>query len=335
MSQNNPYLEFAQRHSITSLSTLNAYTALFRVHDLLYDMDELSKAIKALKDSGETKGRRHSWFQITSYYSVALITCLEWHARSRITDLLTFKPSSISSEDLKGQISDKLLSQMTAQSVTVPQLIGAMTAVGSANKYISLFQKIFSELAIKPSIREILNPIILEETHGDERQDKLQAIFDYRNRIVHEIDFSLIGPWVVRSDLDVDEARAQCQLVLSVIQEIESRLNQQAPSDFPNRLTVDFLPEDDVKRLDGQIATLENEITNGINSLKPESESNHILNEWLKILTASRASHVAEIAFIENADFIPRRHLDFRLPLQMALRRQRLEFLELLRSELP
>jgi hypothetical protein len=262
------HLEFAHRHSSDSLSTFNAYAAISRVHDLLYDLEELEQATNLLEQSGAPKGRRHSWFQITSYYPVALVTCLEWHARSRMVDLYTFKPSSIRAEDLKGQIGDKLLCEMVAQGVTVPQLMGAMTTVGSAEKYINTLQKVFAELKIDPPVRQLLNPIILSNT--PERHDMLRGLFDYRNNLIHEIDFSIIGPWVVRSDIDISEARERCKMVLAAIEAIEKRFSEAAPLAFPNKLNSELLPEDELGQLDTDILELETEITEIVRARRSE-----------------------------------------------------------------
>jgi hypothetical protein len=334
MAQNHPYLEFAQRHSSAGLSTLNAFAAISRIHNLLFDLDELDKAIKLLEASGESKGRRHSWFEITSYYPVALVTCLEWHARSRMVDLFKFRPSCISADDLKGEINNKLLSQMVAQGVTVPQLMGAMTTVGSAEKYITVLQRLFTELAIKPSVRDILNPIILVAGHSAERHDALQEIFNYRNSMVHEIDFSVIGPWLVRSGIDVDEARERCNLVLSIIEATERHISENGPSDFPNRLNAEFSPVDELDLINQKISNLESEITEALRKLRSTDNSKPNLDDWIANLEASRKSQQTEFEFIERAEFIPRRHFNFGRTLQIALRQKRLEYLTLLRAEM-
>lgn len=71
--------------------------------------------------------------------------------------------------------------------------MGAMTTVGSAEKYIGIFDRLFLDLKISQPIRDIINPIILKPDYQGNTFDALQKIFDYRNRIVHEIDYSTIG----------------------------------------------------------------------------------------------------------------------------------------------
>jgi hypothetical protein len=328
-----PHVAFAQRHSKSILSTLNAFVALSRVGDLLYDLKELDAAVHAYEAAGHSKGRRLSWFEITSYYPVAFATCLEWHARSRLVDLFTFRPTAIRAEDLKGQISDKLLAQMAAESITIPQLMGAMTHIGSSNKYIGIFDRLFRELAIDRAVRSLINPIIIKN-RGAEARDELEWIFEYRHGIVHEIDFSTIGPWLVRDTIDIEEAYRMGLMVKAVIEAIEKTLSSSAPSDFPNRLDSNLLPEDEFEYLTKQIAALEDEITDAIRTYRSEVGKGSYADDWLQALTASRVGQQSEIEFLCHADFIPTRHFDFKKSLQIAHRRLRLEYLKRLRTEL-
>jgi polyhydroxyalkanoate synthesis regulator phasin len=328
-----PHVEFAVRHSKTSLSTLNAHASIFRAENLLEDIEQVDVLIKHSEAAGNTKGRRWFWLEIISYYAVAFVTCLEWHARSRLVDLFSFRPNCIRADDLKG-ISDKVLPQMVAEGITVPQLLGAMTAVGSSQKYIAIFERIFKELEIKLNPYDVLNSIILRDT-SNHKVDALQGVFDYRNNLVHEIDYSMVGPWVVRGNLDVANAREHGQLVLAVMKTIEKTITDHAPKDFPNRLDNEGLPDDEMHALDQKIAELEDDITDAIRSVRGLGEgSAPAMSDWFAALSNSRSANIEESKFIQDAEFIHSRHADFRRPLLIALRKQRLEYLRLLRAEL-
>jgi hypothetical protein len=333
-SATHPHLTFAQRHSKSILSTLNAFGALCRLDNLLADLDELQAAIKAYEAAGNSRGRRLFWFEITSYYPVGFVTCLEWHARSRLVDLLTFLPSAVRPDDLKGQINDKLMVQSVAEGITVPQLMGAMTNVGSSEKYIGVFERLFSDLKISQSIRDVVNPIIFRSDHEGKTFDALQKIFDYRNRIVHEIDYSSIGPWLVRDSIEVGEARDMGALVHNVIAAIEITLSQSAPKGFPNRLDSTLTPEDALDYLDREITKLEAEITAAIRDYRTATGPNADLDDWLSALAASQNSQKIELDFISDADFMFNRHADFKTPLKTELRRQRLAYLKRLKAEI-
>lgn len=311
----NPHLAFAHRHSKSLLSTLNAFASLSRIRDLLSDLDELEAAIRTHESAGQSKGRRPSWFEITSYYPVGFVTCLEWHARSRLIDLLTFSPSAIRLDDLKGHINDKVLVQTVAEGVTVPQMVGAMTTIGSSQRYISIFDRIFSELKIAASVRDIISPIILKK-EGGRSYDELQQIFDYRNILVHEIDFSTIGPWLVRSSIDIAEARSMGATVLAVMETIETQFTRSLPQEFPNRLDTQLLPEDDLEYLDVQIVKLKDEIAAAISVYRADAGKSDCADEWLDVLSASRTYQQKELDFISSADLIHNRHFDFRRPLK-------------------
>jgi hypothetical protein len=329
----NPHVSFARRYSSASLSTLDAYTALFRIQSLLDDIKELGALIDRAKAAGESKGRQWYWFEIISYYPVGLVTCLEWHARSRLIDMFSFSPSSIRADDLKGQINDKVLCQMVAEGITVPQLLGAMTTVGSSQKYITVFERIFEALNINVSPRTVLNPIILSSaTAGG---DALQQLFEYRNRVVHEIDFSQVGPWVVRDSLDLDAAQRDGQLVQNIVKAIEKAITDHAPIDFPNQLDTNGAPQDQLAKPEDRISTIESEIAEQLREFRNSDASSSVnVDDWLAAVAAWRNAVTWESAFITDADFINCRHYNFKRPILLALRRLRLEYLHIVRAEL-
>jgi hypothetical protein len=117
-------VRFASRYASTRFKTLNAASALRRADSLVDD----AASILELKNVSQTKeipfGSRHRTFEIVSYFAVGLVTCLEWHARSRLVDIMMFRPSSIQTTDLKN-IATLALSQMVTEGATIPHLLGA------------------------------------------------------------------------------------------------------------------------------------------------------------------------------------------------------------------
>jgi polyhydroxyalkanoate synthesis regulator phasin len=335
MKSPHPHVEFATRHSKSPHSTLTAFAAISRVENLLYDIEELDALIRKSEAAGESAGRRYFWFEIISYYTVGFVTCLEWHARSRLIDLFVFNPTCIRAGDV-GQLNDKTLSQMVAQGVTVPQLLGAMMSVGSSQRYFSVFERLFSELGLEPNPRTLVNPIILRDGLDPAKMhDALQSVFDYRNTIVHEIDYSMIGPYLVRGNLNIAEARAHGELVLAIMKALEKCISEKAPKDFPNLLDEEGLPRDEVDELDQKIATIEQEITDSIRNLRSLHQvSSPGIDDWVETISHSRANTIKETEFIAAADFLHNRHIDLRTPLLIAIRRLRLEYLQILRSQL-
>src|SRR5438128_1113626 len=140
-------VEFASRHAGARFKTLTAGTALSRTRSLASDVE----ALLELKADAEQKdirfGSRVSTYEIVSYFAVGFVTCLEWHARSRLVDTMVFQPSSIEKTDVKG-IADVALSQMVAEGATIPHLLGAATNISRIDQYVSVFRRVFEVLKI-------------------------------------------------------------------------------------------------------------------------------------------------------------------------------------------
>ena len=123
-------------------------------------------------------------------------------------------------------------------------------------------------------------------------------------------------------------------LVRSVIAAIETTLSQSAPKEFPNRLDSTLVPEDELEHLDLEIAKLEDEISAAIRAYRAETGRDAKIDDWLGALALTRNSQKTELHFISNADFMFNRHADFKRPLKITFRRQRLEYLKRLRQEM-
>src|SRR6266436_4911603 len=147
-------VDFAARYAGTRFQTLNASSALWRAQALVLDAEEILELKKAAEDKDIQFGSR-STYEIISYFAVGLVTCLEWHARSRLIDLMLYKPSCITKADLDG-IAKLALSQMVAERVTFPYLVGAATSVSSIKEYVAVFTRMFEALDIKVHVEREL-----------------------------------------------------------------------------------------------------------------------------------------------------------------------------------
>jgi hypothetical protein len=136
-------VRFASRYASTRFKTLNAASALRRADSLVDD----AASILELKNVSQTKeipfGSRHRTYEIVSYFAVGLVTCLEWHARSRLVDIMMFRPSSIQTTDLKN-IATLALSQMVTEGATIPHLLGAAANVSRIHEYLLIFRRVFA-----------------------------------------------------------------------------------------------------------------------------------------------------------------------------------------------
>ena len=321
-----PKVAFVSQYS--EWSTLNAYEAIERAKALLEEVGRLQKKMQspdhfdADKDNDdESFGYHTPEFEVVSYYSVGFVTCLEWHARSRLVDLFSFLPSCITAEDLKGTITDKVLSQMVEHRLSIPKLVGAMLNIGSSEKYIEQFNRIFRELNLQPGVKQILNPLILHPQLG---ADRLELVFAHRHALVHEIG----GAW---SD-DFETARSVGKLVIDVMSALERQITEAAPRGFPNRLDKEGRPENPIPELDAQIGRLEEDI--GI-ALKLGKEDGYVvpsLDVWLTARDAWMKSCRAEGGFI--LDMATGELVEYEArQLKVPLRRNRLSYLQLLADQ--
>jgi hypothetical protein len=329
-------VEFASRYAGARIKTLNAGSALWRAESLVHD----TAALLELKDSAEAKGvrfgQRGGTYEIISYFAVGFVTCLEWHARSRLVDTMLFKPSCIAPSDLKN-IATVALSQMVAEGATIPHLLAAATNVSCIQDYLSIFRRVLQELRVHEDIEKALRAtktgIYVSSLDGDTSlYGVLAHLFEYRNRLVHEIDLATIGHFSIRDMWELPQAQQYGKAVVDCIKLVESNITASAPKDFPNRLDAEGTPEDEYGKLMGAISAMEAELTPQIELLRTVDRSS---SRWAEALSAIRTARQLELDFLENASFLrPGRHFDIRREVQIEYLRSRLAFLSLLKSEL-
>jgi hypothetical protein len=326
-------VDFAARYAGTKFKTLNVSSALWRAEALVLDAEEMLEVKKAAEDKDVNFGSTWlSTYEIISYFAVGFVTCLEWHARSRLVDLMLYKPSCITKSDVEG-IAKLALSQMVAERVTVPHLLGAATSVSSIKEYVAVFTRMFEVLDIKVHVERKLRSIQVDIELYREDGDKslysvIEELFEYRNQLVHEIDFSVIAHHSLRDMWDLDRAVAYGKAIISTIKLLEGHITKYAPQDFPNRLTAEGDAEDEYEKLEKAIAAIEDELSNRF------QEEDDLTNPWGDALAMSRQSLRLEIDFLAKAEFLrPVRHLDMRRSVQIDCLKNRLAYLTILKSE--
>ena len=326
-------VDFAARYAGTRFQTLNVSSALWRAKALVLDAEEMLEVKKAAEDKDITFGSRLSTYEIISYFAVGFVTCLEWHARSRLIDLMLYKPSCITTSDLES-IAKVALSQMLAERVTVPHLLGAATSVSRVKEYVAVFIRMFEVLDIKVHVERELRSVQVDIDLYREDGDKslysvVEQLFEYRNQLVHEIDLSVIGHFSLRDMWNLDRAVAYGNAIISAIKLLEGHITKYAPQDFPNRLTAEGDAEDEYKKLEKTIASIEAELSG-----KFQNEDD-LTKPWEDALATSRRSLRLEIDFLAKAEFLrPVRHLDMRRSVQIDCLKNRLAYLTILKSEL-
>lgn len=321
---------FAARHAIGSLKTFDAFSALWRAENLVDDAQRLLELKKSVDGTEFEFGSYRRTYEIFSYFAVALVTCLEWHARSRLGDLLTFKPSCIVKKDFE-QLKTDALTQMMAHNVTVAHLIGANKSVSKMLEYVEVFNRLFEALAIDVNIERELRDtkMSVDLTPNTNLYAAIDDLFEFRNRLVHEIDIVLVGPYSIRDPWSPDVAIEYGNAVLKLMKVVEGHITKHSPKDFPNRLTADGGPEDELKKLKQAVFALETEISAIVKKLYDDDI------EWRDALKASQLSQLKELEFVDSAEFLrPLRHLDIRGPVKIGYLKGRLEYLSIIRKEL-
>lgn len=177
--------DFANRHFKGIFDTLNAGSAICRATQLV----EEATALKALFVGYE---RPQPWrpIEFPSYYIVGLVTCLEWHARSRLYDLLQYDPANFAPDDVKQAAAGSNLEALLREHLTVAQLVAASTLVSDFRKYLGIFDRVLAYLGVPTSASAIA-----KAGPGDPGQAFLafETLFGRRHRLVHEIDQTQVG----------------------------------------------------------------------------------------------------------------------------------------------
>lgn len=326
-------IEFANRYALgVAQGNFNAATALYRLQTLANDIERVDAAIELAKEHEEARDGdwlRFRYIEAFSFYAVGIVTCLEWHARSRLTDLFSFMPGAIGQDDLKPLANARLMAQMVEHNVSAAQLLGGMTTVASADRYLIIMNRVFERLGIPTSVYEIVNAkaeqpglFDIEVRGGIER---LQRIFEFRNAFVHEIGIEVSGSYVIRETLGPSQALEWCRFAISCLEDIESQITAFAPPHFPNCLDERGNARSDVDGLDTLIRDIEEEITTLFQN-KDRGEQH-----WRNALPLSQAAMKAESSM--NGELYTR-FFENATPVRMALRQSRLCYLNALKGAL-
>jgi hypothetical protein len=325
-------VDFASRYAVTGFKTLNAASAIWRAESLVQDAEALADAKNVAEKSDIPFGNIRSTYEIIDYFVVGYVTCLEWHARSRLVDIMLYRPSCIQTTDVK-KIADLALSQMIAKGVTVPHLLGAASNVSHISEYLEIFRRVFNELGIteiiEGQLRGTKTEIDLYVTDADNSlYGILDEIFEERNRLVHEIGLSRIGHQSLRYVWEPSRAVEFGKAVVAAMKLVETKITQHSPKDFPNRLDEEGFAEDELEKLKEAITAVIKELDEMFTG------SEGIEKLWKEAMASGIETQTRELAFLEGADFLrPVRHLDMRRDVQIEYLKTRLSYLTLLRSE--
>lgn len=325
-------IEFANRYALgIAQGNFNAATALSRLQVLASDIERVEAAVEIAKKHEEENDRDWYYFreiEAFSFYAVGIVTCLEWHARSRLTDLFSFMPRAIGQDDLKPLANARMMAQMVENNVSAAQLLGGMTTVSTADRYLSIMKRVFEHLAIPDKVHDLVNersepPNLFDEGRGG--IERLQRIFEFRNAFVHEIGIEISGSYVMRDTLGPRQALEWCRFAIGCVEDIEAKITAHAPTDFPNCLDEGGHARSDVEALGTVIKALEDEVSDLFENKDRGQE------HWLRALPLSREAAIAES---EMCGELYTRFFENATPVRMSLRRGRLAYLNSVKNAL-
>lgn len=333
MATDNPHygIAFATRYALgVARGNFNVATALDRLRVLSDDIGKVDAAVGMAREREEQEDgdfHRFSEIEAFSFYAVGIVTCLEWHARSRLTDLFTFVPSSIEPDDLKPLANARMMAQMVENDVSAAQLLGGLTNVASAEKYLGVIKRVYEALGIPASPHEIVNekvehPKLFDIGSG---METLSRIFEFRNAFVHEIGLDVRGSYSMRDGLTAGTASDWCQFAIRCVRELEAPITAHAPSHFPNCIDEYGHARNDLEGLDAFIAATEADLTRAFES------KDRGLAGWHKALPLSRVALATES---EMCGDLYTRLFENAAPARTALRSARISYLQALRNAL-
>lgn len=329
-------VSFATRYSQPVGAWLTASAALARLDMLIDD----AKGMKSNLEILQPKEKRWApWFgaEIISYYAVGFVTCLEWHARSRLVDLLSYRPQCLTTDDVK-QVREGVLVEMVSANVTVAGMVGASVNISTLAAYTAVFDRVFQALQMPVTAFDAfkaMRPPGSEPWLSGSDIEEMKRLFEDRNNLVHEINQSRIGHPNIRESWDPDTSVRVGALVDRAIRSLEHALSQHAPADYPNLLTETGEPVSTHERIAAEIGALEGRIARIVAEFAEDPEDpersgrgrrDHDL--WNNAVQASRSHREREEEFIDHAAVFHSRYEDMRDPLRTALARARCSYLQ-------
>lgn len=248
------HVAFAKTYFRGAFRTFNAAAALFRMEQLVEEAEEMA----ALLRDHPLNRFPVTLPQFAGYYLVGFVTCLEWHARSRLADLLAHAPDRTTADDLKAVTEGGKLREMVASRLTVPELVGASANVSSLREYVAVFDRVFDAITPEGLGVRASHAIKAGDVPGEPSDwVELERLYETRHRMVHEISHEQIGHYALRNTVHVEEAIRLGKRVQGCMREIERVVTTHASGDFPNLLRPDGYPVYEAERLRADVEAAE------------------------------------------------------------------------------
>jgi len=316
-------IDFAKRH-LTEVSTFTAASTIQRLENLLEDIRDVSKILQPILNERAVP----NFFEFTSYYKVGFVTCLEWHAKSRLYDMFCFDPKTIKADDLKQATSSDKLINMVAEGLNIPHLLAGSTSISTKNSYISAMDRVLSAVGVpKSDMAKILD----SDKNGTKLGQVLEELYIDRNDLVHEIGLQTIGHRNIRHFTSFEEALELGERLLEMIMGFENILTRYAPLEFPNKVDTDGLAMSEVEVLNKLISTMEDKIEKAVSM---DEDDILQLEEWHREVSKNRKTLDEELQFIDSINIAGSHYYDTKPFIKATLLKQRMHYLKLISESL-
>lgn len=319
------HVAFAQTHFRGVFRTFNAASALFRLEQLVEEAEEMAALLRDHPLDRLPLTLPH----FPGYYLVGFVTCLEWHARSRLADLLFHAPGRTTAEDLKAVTEGGKLREMIAARLTVPELVGASANVSNLREYAAVFDRVFKAIVPEGSEASASRAIKARDVPGARSTwVELEWLYETRHQMVHEITHEQIGHYLLRNTVHIDETIRLGKLVNACMREVESVITAHAPGDFPNLLCSNGYPVHEAERLRSDIKTSEAHVAELARVSADEADGSGLDPILIARATKASCDHMdAELAWLQEFHPAGSRYHNPANDLKVALLRGRLAYL--------
>lgn len=284
---------FADRHFKGVFQTFNASAAIWRAEQLVEEAENMRNIIHDNEDKHSLRA-----IEFPSYYIVGLVTCLEWHARSRLHDLLSYDPINFTADDIKQAAAGSNLEQLLRENVTVAQFVATTTLVSDFKRYFAIFDRIFSYIRIKEKFSRITKRIF------EDSGSIFPELFERRHRLVHEIDHTQIGHWLLQDPISLEEVVNAGRRTIKLMMELEELIELHANQDFPNIFSgAKYVSAEN--RLISMISDIENNI---IENFDPYDENHNISDDFRLLFELHGKYRSFELRVLESISYPGQRY---------------------------
>lgn len=319
-----PHIDFAKRQITSELSTFNTISALHRLDLLIEDAKELDEILSPLLE----KRLAPAFHEFVVYYQVGFVTCLEWHAKSRLFDLLHYYPSLIAPDEIRSSMTNPKILDMATEKLTVPHIIAGSGNVSTLVQYTAIFSRILKSLGSDIGTSQIFG----QSTQlGKSTYQLLEELYESRNLLVHEISLNDIGHRNIREFKDLKEIVAIGEALRAAIKSIETQITRFAPNDFPNLLDEDHNAVAKWRVIELKILEKEAHIRKAISEGNCSGDIE--VEEWDSLNADARAYIQSEADTILHLNLPGRQYFDARSNLLLALFDRRFQYLEIFEKE--